>query len=170
MTGNPNPLQIAPAIRNLLDALRRRIRRYVWLQGTAVSIAWLGLGFWLSLLLDWSFEPPAAIRVAILVLILAGFVALWYRLVFRRVRTRMSDGSMAMLLERRFPQFNESLLTVVELCGRPLDAQECSPVMLGRTCREAETPVAGVRLAKIFNPAPLRQSCRVGFRSGCVAI
>ena len=157
MTGNPNPLQIAPAIRNLLDALRRRIRRYVWLQGMAVSIAWLGLGFWLSLLLDWSFEPPAAFRVAILVLILAGFVALWYRLVFCRVRTRMSDGSMAMLLERRFPQFNESLLTVVELSGRPLDAQECSPVMLGRTCREAETPVAGVRLAKIFNPAPLRQ-------------
>ena len=157
MTGNPNPLQIAPAIRNLLDALRRRIRRYVWLQGVAVSVAWLGLGFWASLLLDWGFEPPAAIRIAILALILAGFLALGYRLVFRRVRTRLSDGSMAMLLERRFPQFNESLLTVVELSGRQLDPQECSPAMLGRTCREAESPVTGVRLGKIFNPLPLRQ-------------
>ncbi len=158
MTGNPNPLLIAPAIQNLLDALRGRIRRYVWLQGAAVSVAWLGLGFWGSLLLDWSFEPPAAIRVAVLALVLAGFLGLWYRLVFRRVRARLSDGSMAMLLERRFPQFNESLLTVVELCGRQLDTQECSPVMLGRTCREAEAPVTGVRLAKIFNPSPLRQS------------
>jgi hypothetical protein len=155
MTGNPNPLLIAPAIRNLLNALRGRIRRYVLLQGAAVSIAWLGLGFWISLLLDWSFEPPAAIRIAILALVLAGFLALWYRLVFRRVFARLSDGSMAMLLERRFPQFNESLLTAVELSGRQLDAQECSPVMLGRTCREAETPVAGVRLARVFNPFPL---------------
>jgi hypothetical protein len=155
LTGNPNPLQIAPAVRNLLDALRGRIRRYVWLQGVAVSVAWLALGFWGSLLLDWSFEPPAAIRVAILALILVGFLAIWYRLVFRRVFARLSDASMAMLLERRFPQFNESLLTAVELSGRPLDAQECSPVMLRRTCREAETPVAGVRLAWIFNPSPL---------------
>ncbi len=155
MTGNPNPLQIAPAIRNLLDGLRRRIRFYVCLQGAAVSVAWLGLGFWVSLLLDWSSEPPAVIRIAILALVLAGFLAVWYRLVFRRVLARLSDGSMAMLLERRFPQFNESLLTMVELSGRQLDAQECSPVMLGRTCREAEGPAAGVRLASIFNPLPL---------------
>jgi hypothetical protein len=141
-----------------LDALRRRIRRYVWLQGAAVSVAWLGLGFWGSLLVDWSFEPPAAIRIAVLALVLVGFLALWCRLVLGRVRARLSDGSMALLLERRFPQFNESLLTVVELSGRQLDARECSPAMLGRTYREAEAPVTGVRLAKIFNPVPLRQS------------
>jgi hypothetical protein len=155
MTGNPNPLQIAPAIRSLLAALRGRIRRYVWLQGIAVSVAWLGLAFWGSLLLDWSFEPPVAVRVAILALIVAGFVGLLFRLIFRRVRVRLGDGSMAMLLERRFPQFNESLLTAVELSSRQLDARECSPVMLGRTCREAEAPVAEVRLARIFNPLPL---------------
>jgi hypothetical protein len=155
LTGNLNPLQIAPVVRKLLDALRGRIRWYVWLEGIAVSVAWLALGFWVSLWLDWGLEPPAAIRVAILALVLAGFLGLWYRLIFRRAFARLSDGSMAMLLERRFPQFNESLLTAVELSGRPLDVRECSPVMLGRTCREAEAPVAGVRLGRIFNPLPL---------------
>ena len=40
-----------PSIRtSLLRRLRRRIRRYVWLEGLAAAVAWLGVAFWLSLL------------------------------------------------------------------------------------------------------------------------
>jgi hypothetical protein len=55
---------LAPAIAAMLGTLRRRIRRYVWLQGCAAAVVWLGVAFWATLAADWFFEPPVAVRAA----------------------------------------------------------------------------------------------------------
>ena len=44
------------------EALRRRIRRYIWLEGVAKATACLGAAFWLSLLIDRLWEPSRAVR------------------------------------------------------------------------------------------------------------
>ena len=54
--------ELAPAVHWTLAALRRRIRRYVWLEGLTTAIAWLGVAFWGSLAIDWLFEPPPLVR------------------------------------------------------------------------------------------------------------
>lgn len=158
MVGNPRAHQLTPAIRATLDALRRRIRRYVWLEGLAVATVWLGVAFWVGLGLDWFFEPPAVVRGlwgAAVVLVLLAILYWW---IVRRAFVRLSNRSMAMLLERAFPQFRESLLTAVELTERRPAAAECNPLLLERTCRQAAEALPAVRLGAVFNPTPLWRS------------
>ena len=57
---------LPPAIRRQLDALRARVRRYVWLEGLAAMAVWVGAAFWGSMAIDWCFEPPRPVRAAVL--------------------------------------------------------------------------------------------------------
>ncbi len=154
VTGNPPPL--APDIAALLDALRRRIRRYVWAEGVAVAAVWVGLAFWVSLAVDRVLEPPAAVRVALLGLAGLGFAAVVVRWIVLRITVPLRDSSMALLVERYFPEFQDALLTVVELGGRRPAADEVHPEMLARTCTEALRSLDRVDLRRVFNRRPLR--------------
>ena len=40
-------------IRRLLGRLKRRIRWYVWLEGLALAVGWIGLAYWAGLALDY---------------------------------------------------------------------------------------------------------------------
>lgn len=155
----PQPtLQLAPGVRQLLAVLRRRIRRYVWLHGLAAAIAGLGVGFWLALGADWLFEPSATVRQGLLASAAAVglFCLAWAAL--RRAWILLSDHSMAVLLERRFGGFKDSLLTAVELTGRDDNLPDGSRDMLAHTCDEAWQRSRQVDLRQIFNHAPLIRS------------
>jgi len=161
-TPDPTPEPtLAPAVRSVLGALRRRIRRYVWLQGLAAAVVWLGAAFWGSLAIDRVLEPPVPVRVAILVVAGVGLGWIVFRLVLCRAFARLTNRHMAMLLERRFPQFDEGLLTAVELIetDRPRDDSSVhGRRMLAQTCRRSAASIGDVRLGEVFNPVPLRRS------------
>ncbi|MFH1920931.1 MAG: hypothetical protein ABIP48_13765 [Planctomycetota bacterium] len=120
----PHPSPLAPAIRSKLAALRRRIRRYVWLDGLAAAITWLGVAFWASLAVDWFFEPPRAVRALVLGIVGFGLAWVLFRRILRRAFVRLTNRNMAMLIERHFPQFDESLLTAVELTDEGRGARD----------------------------------------------
>ena len=159
-------LRLAPAIRAALDGLRRRIRQYVWVEGLSAAVAWLGAAFWLSLATDWLFEPPKGVRGAIVAAAAIGLAVVFVRRIGRRAFVRLSDSNMAMLLERRFPQLGDCLLTAVVLAPRGCGQSECDPDMLARTCREAGRRIDGVELRRVFNFAPLRQSLMAAIAPG----
>jgi len=166
MTGNPAQPELAPAVRRKLRFLRWWLRSYFWEHGLNLALAWLGVAFWMSLAIDWLFEPPLAVRRAVFGIV--GLVLVWVllRTIFCRAFVRLSDLNLAMLVERRFPQFDESLLTAVALAGRDgwhwHDASSTlGPYhreMLARTCRRAAEPIREVRLRKVVNLTPLRLS------------
>ena len=106
-TSQPLP----PEVRRQLGALRSGIRRYVWLEGLLALAVWLGLWFWISLGIDWFFEPPRPLRIALLGVAGLGLAVAIFVYILRRAFVRLSDTSMATLLERRFPAFNDSSLT-----------------------------------------------------------
>src|SRR5438270_8015844 len=108
-------------LRSLLAGLRWRIRLYIWLEGLALAVIWLGLMFWLGFGLDYlpilmgSSEMPIIAR-AILLTATGGVLGyILYRWIFRRTFVHLGDRSMALLLERRFDLFNDSLVTAVEM-------------------------------------------------------
>jgi len=150
--------RLAPNVRSVLDSLRARIRRYVWIEGVAVAMGWLGLAFWVSLTVDWLFEPPMMVRI--LMLAVVGFVLLGIVVarIGRRAFVPLSDSNMATVLERRFDRLDDSLLTAVVLTDARHDLSTLNLEMLERTCREAEDRIGTVRLADVFNPVPLRRS------------
>lgn len=149
--------QLSPTIRALLESLRRRIRRYVWLEGMAAGLAWLGFSFWASLAIDWFLEPPAGVRLLLLLMVGLGVGLILIALIGRRAFVPLTDANMAMLLERRFPQFRDGLLTAVELRGAGREP-DCNAHLLARTCDAAAQPVGDVRLVHVFNPVPLRRT------------
>lgn len=150
--------QFAPGIRQLLSTLRRRIRRYIWCEGLAATVAVLGAAFWLALAADWFFEPPREVRYALLAAVaLAGLVALGWFLV-RRSLVRLSDHSMAILLERRFGNLQDSLVTAVELASLDPKAPEFDAAgqqMRAETCEVASRRSRELDAGAVFNRRPL---------------
>jgi hypothetical protein len=125
------------------------------------------VAFWASLAIDWFFEPLVALRVILFSGGMAFFLGiLWLRIV-QRTRVRMTDGNMATILERRFPQFNDSLLTAVTLseraAGTEENAKNYDSAMFERTCSQASACASEIRLKDVFNPQPL-------WRAGIAAI
>jgi hypothetical protein len=166
MTGKPDYPELASAVQTLLDQLRRRIWRYVWIEGLALAVAWLGFAFWTILAIDWFFEPPPAVRVVFQAVVIAGLVAIVVQRIVQRLRVPLSDASMALLLERYYPQFNESLITAVELSSPRVPPTDCNPHMLAHTCRLAAEHVQHVRLEQVFNSVPLRRNAAVAVLLG----
>jgi hypothetical protein len=159
---NPHPPTLTPAVETLLSSLRCRIRQYIWLEGCAAAVAWLGAAFWITLASDWFFEPSAAVRIVMLAIVAAVFVAVVGRLIGRRVFVPITDSNAATVLERRFPQLNDALLTAVVLSSDAEAASDTADLdreMLALTCQEAEQRIAQVELRKVFNPRPLWLHC-----------
>lgn len=152
---------IAPEIRAALAGLRWRIRAYVVVEGLAAAAIWLGAAFWLSLAMDYlpilagASELPRPIRAALLAITAVGALGLIYWYVLRRVLVRLADRSMAVLLERRYREFGDSLLTAVEMAELPERTETFNPAMLDATKRLAERKIPDVRLRNLFNFRPL---------------
>jgi hypothetical protein len=174
---------LAPAVETRLGMLRLCVRLYIWLEGCAAAVAWLGLAFWLTLAADWFFEPPPTVRVVVLAAVAVVLAAVVIRLIGRRIFVRITDANAAMVLERRFPHLNDSLLTAVALGGdfrsagvspafgqaggtpallRTFGGAGETPAlldldreMLAQTCREAAERIGQVDVLRVFNPRPL---------------
>ncbi len=119
---------IAPEAVSTLRRIKRRIRTLVVLEGVALAIIWLVAMFWIGLAIDYlpvkfgqnELSRPARIGL----LCVTGSVTAWliFHFVFRRVCASLKDTSIALLIERKYPEFNESLVTTVERAKR--DAAE----------------------------------------------
>ncbi|MDH3719442.1 MAG: hypothetical protein OES79_15080, partial [Planctomycetota bacterium] len=142
-------------ISSRLAGLRNLIRLYVLAQGVAVCISVLAVGFWLSLAVDWVFEPSSRIRGVVLVLL--GLLLLYtvYHWLLRRLLVPLTDRSMAALLERRYRQLGDRLLTVVELSPRSPEVSGFDPAMLSNTRDEVLQMLPQAEVAPVMNFRPL---------------
>ena len=136
--------------------LRAGIRRYVWLEGMAAVAVWLGAAFWGSMAIDWCFEPPRLVRECLLAVAGIGLAVVLFRFILRRAFVRLSDGNMATILERQFPQLNDSLLTSVMLLDRSSEQLSgVNPQMLADTSSLAQQRMDRVPISQVFDPMPL---------------
>ncbi|HMC10614.1 MAG TPA: hypothetical protein VKH44_04965, partial [Pirellulaceae bacterium] len=147
----------------LLAGLRWRIRLYIWAEGLSLAAIWLGLMFWVGFGLDYlpvlmgASEMPAAPRAVLLMAtgIILAFIL--YRWIGRRTFVSLGDRSMALLLERRFGQFHDSLVTAVEMADLPDHATVFSRELLARTTDEARARADSVNYVQVFNIGALVQ-------------
>ncbi len=161
MPSNPLP----PEAVSVLDRLRSRIRSYVLFEGIALVVVVLGALFWGSFLVDWGYfqlsrlELPRWFRATVLVggicLIAAGVVS-WIGLrLFRAFRTK----ALALVLERRFPELDDRLISAVEAAeSHERDASPITSAMLRQTIVEAARTASGLDLGSVFDRKPLRRA------------
>lgn len=156
--------ELHPALKRLLAGLRSRIRLYIWVEGLSLAVAWLGLMFWVGFALDYlpvlagSNEMPRGARFVLLAI--TGGVLAWVlqRYLLRRVFATLSDHSLALVLERRFTEFKDSLVTSVELTGVSLLDRNFNADMFGHTESEAIAKTSDVIYARVFNYRPVLRS------------
>jgi len=154
-------IALADDLQALLAGLRWRIRFYIWAEGLALAIIWLGAMFWIGFGLDYlpvlmgAGEMPVAARSILLatVGIVLGYIL--YRWIGRRTFVPLGNRTLALLLERRFDQFHDSLITAVEMADQPDHATAFSRELLARTASEAREGTDGVRYVKVFNSGSL---------------
>jgi len=136
----------------MLAAVRRRIRAYVAVEGLGATVATAALGFWAALGIDWFFEPPRPVRLAVLGVVgLVVLVVVWRRLL-RRVFARLADRHIALIVERRYRDLNDALLTTIEL--DPAKQTDYGRAMLADTRVQAERRLARASLGELFDPRP----------------
>ena len=136
------------ALREALARLRRQTRRWVWIESLGLLVLWVAAAFWLSLIIDRLLEPPWQIRVAMLAA--AGGIVGWLvatKLV-GRLTAPLDDTQLALLVERSYPQFRDSLSTAVELSAGRRD--DISDALLARTAAAAVGRLETIDPAAIF--------------------
>src|SRR5262245_41509649 len=156
-------IALASDLQSLLAGLRWRIRLYIWAEGLALSIIWLGLMFWVGFGLDYlpvlmgASEMPVVPRAVLLAATGIALAYILYRWIGRRIFVPLHDRSLALLLERRFDAFHDSLVTAVEMAELPEHATAFSRELLARTTDEARAGADNVTYFRVFNAASLAQ-------------
>ena len=185
------PTSLHRDIYQRLGALRRRIRIYVLLHGLLLAFLWLGGLYGLGFLFDYGpvllafNEMPVQVRACLLILILAGLVWILYQWVLVRLWTPLSDQSLALLLERRFPELQDAVATIVNHDGSSSTRQDQAPAaaiqqdtsdekplianatLVEQVRKQAYSGLQQVSLGEIFHFGPL---VRVGAIAVVLAI
>ena len=156
---------LPPEARSILEQLKSRIRSYVFWEGLALVVIVLGTLFWLSFVFDWAYfhlshlELPRWFRATVLTIgislvAMGAFSWIGMRL-FRGFRTK----ALALVLERRFPELNDRLVTAVEAAEGLVETE--SPVtaaMLQKTLRDVAQVAQRLDLGSVFDSQPLRRA------------
>lgn len=166
------------SVLELLDNLRKRIRWYVVIEGIAMVIICLVLAFWIGLALDYlpvlvgANEMPRTARIVLLLTTAMVTFGVVYYYILRRVFSTFRDSSLALLIERHFPSFRDSLVTTVEMGEGGMSSihqadrdairsatadsdSELGTEMLARTVDRAKAGVSEVELSRVFSYTPL---------------
>jgi hypothetical protein len=152
-----------------LQRLRGYIRLYVGLEGLAVALLYLGLWFWIGLLVDYGFfraftidwvqELPRWVRVVLLVGLGTGLLLVLAVRLFGRLFREFRDASLALLLERRFTELlGDRLITAVELADSHKPRRYgYSPVMVEQTIHDAAERVNRLPINDVLDWHRLRR-------------
>lgn len=157
-------LALPGSVRNLLKRLRGQVRRRVLVDGLLLAALSVLLVFWFGALIDYApvtigaNETPRWMRIGLLALMAIGVAWATVWRLGRRMFARLSDRSLALLIERHFPALNSELVTVVELSDKPAEAvsnPQAYRAMLSRVHESVSQRVPGLDLRGLLNWKPV---------------
>lgn len=162
------------AIDQVLDSLRGKIRQYVLVHGLVLAAVWVSVSFWFIFAVDYLpvlfgfSELSRATRLTLLTIVVLVFGFILYRWVFQRMTRSLKRESLALLLERRFPELKDALATVIhtrplaanqELAGltesEVVVAQQDHQQLVDEARSRAEAILKRTSLSAVFNFRPL---------------
>lgn len=167
MSTTPNAAR--PEIEGLLSRLKSRIQMYVVVEGVALVVCLLCFLFWLAYGLNefWFWvtrlELPQWFRIGYSLVTVGLFVlTVLAFLVFRLARSFRSKA-LALVLERRFPELDDRLITAVEMSEVPPDyVTDLGQVMLDRTIGGVVQDARGIEVGDVFDRKPILRAVILG--------
>ena len=149
------PFTIPTAVSRKVSTLRWLVRGYVAIEGLAATIIAAGVAFWSALVIDWFFEPTPGWRVVMWCVALAAIAHFAWHWFASRFFARLSDSSLALLLERSFPQIDQSLVTTLQAGQRGSVITPLQSELLAITSSTARNQLSQIRLSQVFRYGPL---------------
>lgn len=156
-------MELPAAVRDLLGRVKMRIRRDSLAYGILLAVTLAIVVFWSTTALDagWfllqRLELPVGLRAILLAILLPSAGWLLIRRVVYPVIRRVRDVDVALLLERRFPQFRDRLVLAVESSkGIPCDGPLAQP-MLQRSVSEAADLAGKVQVSDVFETRAIKR-------------
>src|SRR5689334_6943450 len=168
------PYEIPRPVARKVSRLRLLVRLYSLAEGIAAVAIVVGLAFWLGLTIDWLLEPSRAVRVALEALVAAATLFAAWKYIGRRFLAPLPADSLALLVERQYPELQEGLVTTVQaasyttpysphhappnspdLARSGLRQSTASRELINATSRRAAAAVEQVRLRRVFDMRPL---------------
>ncbi|WP_146450469.1 DUF4175 domain-containing protein [Bythopirellula polymerisocia] len=149
------PFTIPKIVRRKVRSLRWLVRGYVLLEGIATVVILLCIAFWLTLFLDWYFEPSTTLRMLMGLGITAGLAFVSWKALFSRLFARLSDSSLALLVERTFPHIEQSLVTTIQGEHQSKAFSQTQNELFEHTSAEASQKLSQVELSQVFRYRPL---------------
>ena len=157
-------ISLPPEVEACLAGLKARIKKYVLWEGLALAVVVIGLFFWVSLGFDYAvfsvrhLEPPRWLRAGMDLAVLGGLAAVVLLLIVFRVFRSFRAKSLALLLEKRFPELGDRLVTAVELSEQPESRTALTSAMLEQTVLDATAALKNLDLGSVFDRQPLRRA------------
>ena len=148
--------QIAPELTQLLQNTRRRIRRFVAMDSVLALIGLFAAAFWVGYLLDYlpvrfgGTEMPRSARAIFLTATLALLCFAAIKLLLIRLIRPLPDASLALLIERLYPQIGGRLTTAVELLGSKRAIEDHSKSLLEQVHRQATELISQVEMSRLL--------------------
>jgi hypothetical protein len=179
MSANAQGNELPLVIRQTLDRLRHVIQRYVVLQAAVLALIAAICLFWLTGFLDYfpvmmgASESPRWARVVMLALVVLTLGWIVYRFGWRKWWVRWKDSSLALLLERRYPELGHSLVTTVQAAQPEIELRDAAglpadEILREATRRQAMTVIEGMDVERVLQWQPLRG--QLGVLGGLLAV
>lgn len=157
-------------IREVLAALRARLRGVRAVRAVAFVVAGTALTLVLSFLLDRLLDLPLAVRSVHLLVIAAGLVVLglWAT---RPLRTPIGDEELAQALEDEVPELGDRVASALDF-ERRLEAQDEreSRELMRVVIRQAAAFVARVRPETLVDSRPAKRAAILGLAAAVVFV
>ncbi|MCA9061529.1 MAG: hypothetical protein KDA96_00640 [Planctomycetaceae bacterium] len=159
----PETTELPGPVQRLLADVRRRARRDAVISGILLVVAVICTVFWVTTLMDtgWfalqKLELPVGLRAILLAILLPAGLYLLAAQVLAPAMRRIADLDLALLLEKRFPQFQDRLVTTVETQTGFTGDGALGAQMLGRTVAEAGEVARSVQASEVFDSAVVKR-------------
>ncbi|VAX38650.1 hypothetical protein MNBD_PLANCTO02-317 [hydrothermal vent metagenome] len=156
---------VRPEILSILDRLRSKIRKYVFLEGFMLVLSVVALLFWAGLTINWVYfkasnlELPywfrAFFNIASLCLIVLTFLV-W---VVTRTMRHFKTKSLALILEQHFPELDDRLITAVEVKESVADNESfLTEEMRNLTIQNVTQETKNLDISDVFSRKPLAKA------------
>ncbi|MDP6538184.1 MAG: hypothetical protein QF903_12460 [Planctomycetota bacterium] len=159
--------QRTPVLDELLERLRRRLVRAVWLFGTGRALAAAACWLAVSFVLDRWLDLPGGIRVAHAVLLAALPIYVLWRELWGRLRRVPDRAGLALLVERAHPDLHELLVSAVQLNEGRGDARD--ETLVGALLAAAERRAASLNPREVVDPRGPRRTFATGAGASVLA-
>lgn len=146
------------SINDKISEIRTAIRLYVVIDGLARTAAIVAIGIWLVMLIDYLpirfgfLELPWHPRATGLLIVAAAAAAVFQTQFFGRIRRKLSDENICLLIERHYPEFEDRLLALTlnqaEFSGRHNS-------LMSKSIQQAADQIDRVKPSALLAPGPL---------------